>query len=280
MKAFLTLLTLTTFSMAGLLNAVAFTVNDTPITLYDIDRLAQQQKMDKTQASIELFKQAIIKEVAEEKKITISKTEVSSHIQAIQAKNNMDEKTFRQSLRFQGMSYDEYFNQVYMQKLQQKLIGTLTYGKISEPTQKEKENFFYQNIKDFSLPSTIETTFFQSSNKASLAQIKRSPMFAPDDVTRVDESLDPKKVNPKIVQILLSTPLKSYTKIMKLGANQYGMFFIKSVGAMEKADFESVEKQVEMVLMSQKRSTFINNFFQDKMRQAKVTYLKIKPLDI
>ena len=280
MKALLTLILLTSFSMAGLINAIAFTVNGVPITLYDIDRLSQQQKISKEQASIELFKQAITEEVAKAKDITVSKIEVKTHIQTIQDRSNLDEKSFRQNLKIEGLTYDEYYHQIYMQKLQQKLIGTITYGKISDPTQKEKENFFNQNIKDFSLPQNIETTFFQSPNKMSLVQIKRSPMFTPADVTRLNQTIDPTKVNPKIVQILLSTPLNSYTQVMQLGENKFGMFYVKKIGEIINSDFKSVEKQVEQVLMSQKRSSYINNFFHDKMRQANVKYIKIKPLEL
>jgi hypothetical protein len=266
--------------MAGLVNAVAFTVNGIPVTLYDIDRFAQQQNISKVKASLELFKQAITQEIAEEKKVKISKLEVKAHIKAIQDRANLDDKSFKQSLQIQGLTYDEYYHQIYMQKLQQKLVGTITYGKVSKPTKKEKINFFNQNIKEFSLPASIDTTFFQSPNKMSLVQIKRSPMFTPADVKRVDQAIDPKKINPKIVEILLTTPIKSYTKIIQLGAKSYGMFFIKKIAASVTPDFKSVEKQVEKILMTKKRSTYINNFFQDKMRQANVKYIKIEPLEL
>jgi len=280
MKALLSFLLFTTFSIAGLLNAIAFTVNGKAVTLYDIDRLAQQQKFSKEQASIELIKELITKESAELHHVVIPKESITQYIKNIMKKNNLDRKTFEQNLNIEGLTYDEYFNQIYMQKLQHALIGTITRDKISTPTKQEKLNFFNQHLNEFSMPESIEVIQYQSANQQSLVNIQRSPMFAPQDVTKETKTIYLDKVNKKLAQLLLSTKERSYTKIIPLTISSMSMFYITKIGSRKTAKFEAVEKQLTQVMMNQKRQTFINNFFQDQMRKANIDYIKIKPLEL
>ena len=280
MKALFTFLLLSSFSFAGLLNAIAFTVNGKAVTLYDIDRVAQRQSITKEEASVELVKELIAKELAELHNITIPKATVTAFIKDIMDKSNLDRKTFEQNLKIQNLTYDEYFNQVYMQKLQQALVGSITRGKISAPTKQEKLNFFNQHLNDFSLPENIELIEFTSPNRQSLVNIQRSPLFAPKDVKKVTKTVYLDKVNPKLAQLLLATKEKSYTKVIPLTINSMGMFYIKKIGPRKTAKFETVEERLTQILSNEKRQTFINNFFQDQMRKAQINYIKIEPLNL
>ena len=49
-KLFLTLLVSSGISFAGMVNGVALTVNDDPITLYDIDKAMSTNKISKNEA--------------------------------------------------------------------------------------------------------------------------------------------------------------------------------------------------------------------------------------
>lgn len=279
MKAFFTFLLLTTFSMAGLLNAIALTVNDKAITLYDIDRVAQQQGISKQSATAELIREEIAKELADLYNIVISKREITAHIKKTITQSGLDMKGFKQNLAMEGITYNEYFNQLYMQKLQNNLIRTITNGKISQPTEQEKLNFFNQHISEFSLPETISVIEYSTSNRQSLINIQRSPMFSPQDVTQKHTVLEVKKLNQKLVQLLLSSKVKSYTKIIPLSINSMGMFYIKKFGKKVAPEFKAVEQKLIGIMMTQKRKTFVNNFFEDQMRKAHINYIKIKPLD-
>jgi len=280
MKALFTFLLLTTLSMAGLINAIALTVNGKAITLYDIDRVAQQQKVSTKRAAGELIREEIAKELAELYKIIIPKREVLAQIKKIMQQSKLDMKGFKQNLAIEGLTYDEYYNQVYMQKLQNSLIRTITRGKVSQPTKQEKINFFNQHIKEFSMPASIDVIEYKSPNKQSLLNIKRSPMFAPSDVQKTKKTLNLNKINKKLAQVLLSTKEKTYTKIIPLSISGMGMFYISKIGERVAPEFTSVEKKLIQIMMSEKRQTFVNNFFQDQMRKANIHYIKIKPLEL
>lgn len=279
-KSLLIFLFLSSLTWAGLLNAVAFTVNGEPVTLYDIDRIKQQQKLTQEQASLELLKKAITKEMAHEKNIVVEKSMITTYIKGIMEKNNLDRKAFEQNLQIEGLSYDEYFDQIYLQHVQQRLIGMLTYQKVTTPTEKEKRNFFEQHASEFSMPKSISVTQYSSANQKSLQNKQRSPMFFPKDIKQKESVIIPSKVNPKLASLLLKTKKNSYTNIVQTSANSFMMFYIKSFGKAEVPNFNAVEKQIEQTMMATRKNTLINNIFQDAMRKAAVTYIKIKPLNL
>jgi hypothetical protein len=280
MKLLLLVTLFTQLSFAGLLNAVAFTVDGEPITLYDIDRVKLQQKLSDEQAAVELLKQRITLNLAKEKNVAVDKANVTRYIDGIMKKNNMDRKAFEQNLQIENLSYDEYFQQVYVQQVQQQLIGMLTYGKITAPTMEEKKNFFEQHIDEFSMPISISVTEYTSPNQQSLVNKQRSPMFFPQDMTQNNKEMNPQTINPQLAKLLLSTKVNSYTQIFQASATTYMMFYIRAFGERATADFASVEKQLENSIMGKKKNTLINNIFQDEMRKANINYIKIKPLEI
>ncbi len=280
MKYLLSFCLFTSLSFAGLINGIAFTVNGEPVTLYDIDRLAQQQNLSKERAAMELLKQSVSKDLALKNNVTIPKGTVTAYINNVMKRNKLNRKSFEQNLKIEGLSYKEYESQIYMQHLQQRLIGMLTHGKISEPTLEEKKNFFEQNINTFSMPSSIEVVQYESKSQQSLVNIQRSPMFAPADIIKTIKTIDPKTINPQLAKVLLSTKLKTYTKVFPISQTNFTMFFISSIGQRETPSFEAAQKQVTQELKNQKRHNFINNIFQDEMRKATINYIKIKPLDI
>lgn len=279
MKALFTFLLLSSLSLAGLLNAIAFTINGEAVTLYDIDRVAQRQGFSKEEAAIELIKEVIAKDLAQKQQIIIPKANITNYIKGIMNKSNLDRKTFEQNLKLEGLTYDEYFNQIHMQKIQQALAGSLTRGKVSAPTEQEKLNFFNQHLSDFSLPESIDVVEYTSANRQSLINIQRSPMFAPQDVKKVNKTIYLSTINPKLAQLLLTTKEKTYTKIIPLTISSMAMFYVQKIGPRKTAEFASVEKRLTQILFNEKRQTFISNFFQDQMRKAQINYIKIKPLD-
>lgn len=280
MKFLFTSLFLLSYSFAGLINGIALTVNGEPVTLYDIDRYAQLQGVSKEKATMELLKQSVTRDLAVKNNVVIDKDTVTAYINGVMKRNKLDRKSFEQNLQIEGLTYKEYEEQIHMQHLQQRLIGMLTYGKISEPTQEDRKNFFNQNSSKFSMPSNIEVVQYSSPNQQSLINKQRSPMFIPKDITQETKTINPKTVNPQLAQILLATKLRTYTKVFPVSATSYTMFYISNIGKVTQAVFEDVEKEVTQQLKSQKRNSFINNIFQDAMRKANINYIMIKPLDL
>ncbi len=281
MKYFLFLFFLTSTLSAGLINGIALTVNEAPITLYEIDLFAEKNRISKEQATIELIKQLLIKQAAKTNNIEVTDTQVEERIEMIRQKNGMDKNQFEQQLALQGLTLETLSKQFKDQMTQQQFMGFLTQGKITKPNEKEKKDFFELHKKEFALPTRIDVTQYKSSNQNALASIQKSPLFSPQGVQQNETTLNPKSLNPQLAQMVLSTPQGSYTQIFPLAPNVYAMFYIKKIGSYKTPNFSDVSKRLEEVMEGNKRNELLKNFFTDAMRKADLNYLRVKkiPLD-
>ena len=85
-KLFLTLLVSSGISFAGMVNGVALTVNDDPITLYDIDKAMSTNKISKNEAVGLLIDKTLYEQAIKENNISADIFDVNNYIEKI--KNN------------------------------------------------------------------------------------------------------------------------------------------------------------------------------------------------
>ena len=277
MKYLLTFLLFTTLQ-AGLINGIALTVNEEPITLYDIDTYAQQLRITQAQATMELIKKVLTKQLAKEKNIFVEKAEIEAQIKEIELKNSLTTEAFDQQLALQGLTRAMLFEQFEYQQLQQRLIGMITYGKIHEPTIEEKNTYYALHKEQFGMPKSITLIEYRSPNQNSLASIKRSPLFSPQDVHEEEKTLPTHDMNPQLLKLLLGTKEGYFTDILPMGERMFGMFYVRSLGEVAIPAFEQLEKQLTQIIQAEKRNTLIENFFTDEIRKATIKYLRVDPV--
>ena len=278
MKLILTLLLLLPSLYAGIINGIALTINEEAITLYEIDALSQQAKISQEQATMELIKKSITKIVAEEKNIIIEPSEIEARIKEIQEKNNFTDEQFEQQLSIQGLSKELLFEQFEYQQLQQRVIGMITYGKVSEPSIEDKKVFYELHKDEFAMPKSITITQYSSADKNALESILRSPLFSPANVVQEDRTVNPQETNPQLLKLLLATKKGNYTQILPLGPQTFGMFYIKKIGAKQTPSFKTLEKRLSQMIQEEKKNSIINNFFTDEIRKANINYLRVKAI--
>jgi len=64
-KVFFTLLLTSSVAFAGMVDAIALVVNDTPITLYDIEKRKVERNLSKEEAVSQLVDEALFQEIVE-----------------------------------------------------------------------------------------------------------------------------------------------------------------------------------------------------------------------
>ena len=278
MKYFLAFLLLSVSLFAGLINGIALTVNEGPITLYEIDTFAQKNRMSKQQATIELIKQLLIKQAAKSNNIEITEGQVEERIRMVMKQNSMDKDQFKQQLALQGLTVEMLSEQFKEQMIQQQFIGFLTQGKITQPSDKEKKEYYQLHKKEFSMPSRIDVTEYLSRDKDALISIQKSPLFSPQGVQQSEKSLNPKDINPQLAQMLMSTKKDTYTQIAPMSQTVFAMFYVKGFGKYTIPEFEDVAKRLDQVMQTNKRNELLKNFFTDAMRKADINYLRVQKI--
>lgn len=278
MKQLLLFTLLVSSLFGGLINGIALVVNDEPITLLAIDTLAKSANVSKEDATKELVKQQVAKKMAKELNIIISDADVNGQIDMIMQKNNLTKESLKQQLVLTGMDYDSFFKQIKTQQMQQRIMQALTYEKVQEPSTEEQKEFYRLHKDEFAVPTTIEVTQYISPNPNSLNAIVKSPLFAPRDVNQQESEIVLAQINPQLAQLLLATKEGSYTQVLPLGPNQYGMFYIKRVGEKSVPSFEEVENKLASVIQNKKRQDIVEAAYQAAILKADIEYIRVSPL--
>ena len=94
-KLFLTLLVSSGISFAGMVNGVALTVNDEPITLYDIDKTMSTNKISKNEAVGLLIDKTLYEQAVKENNISADIFDVNNYIEKLANANGMDLYSFK-----------------------------------------------------------------------------------------------------------------------------------------------------------------------------------------
>ena len=94
-KLFLALLVSSGISFAGIVNGVALTVNDQPITIYDIDKTVSINKISKNEAVGLLIDKALYEQSIKENNITADIFDVNEYIEKLANANGMDLYAFK-----------------------------------------------------------------------------------------------------------------------------------------------------------------------------------------
>lgn len=149
-------------SSAVIINRIVATVEGDPITLYQLKRFARQtirgreiSGEDRNALIDGLVLNTIIGMEAEAKGIVVQDAEIDAYIGGIKERNRLDEMQLRQVLDAQGITYDDYREQIRLEVQRQRLIGMEIRGK-ANVTPEQIERYYEANKAEYRLPSEIE----------------------------------------------------------------------------------------------------------------------------
>jgi len=128
---------------AGLINAIALTVNNEPITLYDIDKKVQQLKVDKNKAVDILIDEILYKQLLKKYNVSVDFFDVDNYIEKLATNNNMSLFQFKNAVK-QQQDYKNFKKQIKKQLKHQKLISHIASNKLSHATNEDLE-IYYNN---------------------------------------------------------------------------------------------------------------------------------------
>ena len=148
MKKIFSIVLLASSLYAGLVNGISMVVNNTAITLYDIDQLMTQRSISQNEAVGILIDEALYKEEISRFNITISSDELNGYLNNLAAANNMNVDTFKKAVE-ERQSYKEFLINTEKRLLNQKLISKIASGKLNRATEDDMKRYYDNNIEQF-----------------------------------------------------------------------------------------------------------------------------------
>ena len=272
-KILLAFLLSTTLSLAGIINGIALTVNDDPITLYDIDKTMVTKNITKNQAVSLLVDEVLYAQLIKKYNISADIFDVNSYIESLASSNNMDITTFKSIIRQKYPDYSIFENEAKTIVTRQKLIKRLVQGQLQIATEDDIKLYFDNNKKEYSTSKSVEVMQYSSTKRSSLVATIKNPMLQANDVQRSSLTLDVKELNPQMQYLLNNTDENTFTPIFTAN-KMYVMLFILKKEGTDTLDFEVVKNKVFNDVMSLREKKYLKEFFEKQKLTADIKILR------
>jgi peptidyl-prolyl cis-trans isomerase SurA len=213
---------------AEIISGIALTIDDEPITLYEI-----KQEQALTQQSVKITVDALIRtklEQIEAKKrgIKVSKREVLDDLKKMAEQNNMTLTQLYEAMSsVRHLSESQTKAKTKEKLLKQKLFNAVAISKMEEPTEDELLEYYELHLSEYQAPKTIDTILYKSADQNALQQKISNPMMSIPSVTTENVSLEIAKINPRLAELLIKTENGHFTPVLpQMGGSGHMSFYV------------------------------------------------------
>jgi len=272
-KAFFTLLATVTISNAQMIDGIALSVNDEPITISDINQRIAEKNLKKAEAVSSLIDEILYNQEIQKQNITADIFELNNYIEKIAASNGMDLYTFKSIIRQKNKNYEQFEEQTRKELLKRKLAAKIVRGNLAIANEEDLKIYYENNKNMFTTAKTIEVSQFASKNKRALQALAQNPMAAVEGVSKGDFVLEQEKLNPQLKFLLNDTKIGTFTPIFTSN-KQYVMFFIKNKNGITILKFEEVKEKIFNTLMNEREQKFLKEYFEKLKLTADIKVIR------
>jgi len=272
-KLLLSLLLGSTLSIAGIVNGVALTVNDDPITLYDIDKTMVDNNIEKNQAVSLLVDKLLYDQLVQKHNIQADIFDVNAYVEKLAATNGMDVYAFKSIIRQKYSDYSKFEDEAKKVVTRQKLIEKIVKGQLKIASEEDMELYYENNVNKFSTAKSVEVVQYTSKKKASLIGVVKSPLLVPENVQRSPMVLETKNLNPQMQYLLNNTKTNTFTPIFTANKEYNTLFIIKKDGTAT-LDYETVKGKVFNEIMALREKKYLKDYFEKQKLTADIKIVR------
>jgi len=258
---------------AGLVNAISVTVNDEPITLYEIHKLSNVQSVSLKDALEQLVQERLEESQIKLLGIRADAFDVQSRIESVAAQNGISVMELRNLIESKGMAWDEYNAQIEKTIKQEKLYSRIFASSIEPFDTAQVRAYYDANLDEFKRANRIVVTRYDGPNEESLKRIRAAPMSLVSGVSTTREVLSAKDQNQRVQYYLDQTPVGAFTPIIQ-GQSGATMYLVELKDKMETLPFDRVQNAIAKHLEDERREEIIRNYFEKLKARADIVVLR------
>ncbi len=264
---------ITTFSYAGLVNAISVIINNEPITLYEIYKYSNKFHISTKESLNILIRQKL--EDAEIKRLHIAADdfEVEDYIKKLAIKNSISEFQFLQMLKDKGIKEEAYRKDLKKKIEQEKLYSTIFASKKIHITPKDTKSYYDNNKNQFVRAKDFDVIVYESLDRKSLEELKKNPMLSMPNIKTKQIKFRSGNMDKKLEDLLNQTKSGEFTPAFKMG-DHYTMFYLKQKNGIETVPFDRVKNSIYSFLSSRKEKAAIDDYFEKIKSAANITVLR------
>ncbi|WP_201273980.1 SurA N-terminal domain-containing protein [Helicobacter sp. MIT 11-5569] len=269
--------TMASVSLAApsLVSGVAFFVNGDPVTLIELYRMQQREKISQDVAVDRLINERLHEEEIKKRRLSVNDLEVEDEIQRVAKQNKTTPEKVRQYVEGNGGSWATYKEDIKKEVLKRKLYQSITQESLRTVDDKEVREYYNANQREFLIPQSIDAIKFYSKDSAAIERLIQSGgKVVAGNVKQENEVLQTAALNPQIVLSFVQGKVGGFTPIFPIGED-YVTFLIKGKHNPVLLPYESARNIALQKIMQHKENYVIYEYFEKLRSNAKVNIVRL-----
>lgn len=265
-----------TFALSAPIGGVAILVKNSPITLYEVTQEMKQSGTDATKSADALIRKKLEQLEAQEKKITVSSSEVKEEMERMAKQNNLTTEQFLDAMKTaRSISESDLKAKIEESIRGQKLYSSIAMSKMAQPTPAEEADYYQLHLDEFSHPDSYDVTMYVSNTAETLQSKIEDPMRNIPNISTKDENIPTKDINPQLAQILNKIEVGTFGPILPNGKDSFMSFYMKDKQNLITENLDTVRPQISNMIMGEKRSQVLNDYFTRLRLSADIKVIRL-----
>ncbi len=262
-----------TISYAQLIDGIALVVNDDPITLYDIEKMKNENKLSKEEAVSKLVDKALFNQLIKKHNVNVDILDINEYLKKLADSNGLDIYTFKSLIKQKYKDYDKYEKEVEELILRQKLIERLVRGKINIATEEDLKIYYDNNKTKFQMASKVSVIEFASFNRIDLKKVIKNPISNIAGVSRNTLELEQSTLNPRLRYMINETNINQFTPVFR-SSKKYISFLITKKDGLQVIKFVDVKDKIFNIVMKDRENKYLKDYFEKLKLSADIRIVR------
>ncbi|WQV33423.1 SurA protein [Helicobacter pylori] len=252
---------------------ISLLVNGSPITLYQIQEEQEKSKVSKAQARDRLIAERIKNQEIERLKIHVDDDKLDQEMAMMAQQQGMDLDHFKQMLMAEG-HYKLYRDQLKEHLEMQELLRNILLTNVDTSSETKMREYYNKHKEQFSIPTEIETVRYTSTNQEDLERAMSNPNLEIPGVSKANEKIEMKTLNPQIAQVFISHEQGSFTPIMNGGGGQFITFYIKEKKGKNEVSFSQAKQFIAQKLVEESKDKILEEHFEKLRVKSRIVMIR------
>ncbi|GAA6976118.1 hypothetical protein ID0082_05570 [Helicobacter pylori] len=252
---------------------ISLLVNGSPITLYQIQEEQEKSKVSKAQARDRLIAEHIKNQEIERLKIHVDDDKLDQEMAMMAQQQGMDLDHFKQMLMAEGR-YKLYRDQLKEHLEMQELLRNILLTNVDTSSETKMREYYNKHKEQFSMPTEIETVRYTSTNQEDLERAMADPNLEIPGVSKANEKIEMKTLNPQIAQVFISHEQGSFTPVMNGGGGQFITFYIKEKKGKNEVSFSQAKQFIAQKLVEESKDKILEEHFEKLRVKSRIVMIR------
>ncbi|QIC84356.1 SurA protein [Helicobacter pylori] len=252
---------------------ISLLVNGSPITLYQIQEEQEKSKVSKAQARDRLIAERIKNQEIERLKIHVDDDKLDQEMAMMAQQQGMDLDHFKQMLMAEG-HYKLYRDQLKEHLEMQELLRNILLTNVDTSSETKMREYYNKHKEQFSIPTEIETVRYTSTNQEDLERAMADPNLEIPGVSKANEKIEMKTLNPQIAQVFISHEEGSFTPVMNGGGGQFITFYIKEKKGKNEVSFSQAKQFIAQKLVEESKDKILEEHFEKLRVKSRIVMIR------